>query len=97
MFDLEFTESLIIRDFDDLLKNPYRYVQIFSYYTHCYQNKNFRKSQCKTCNRGSKVAVHPPPLLNEGLALIYPVFCRTSSTNQKHLKLGQCLEIEITQ
>ena len=34
------------------------------------------------------------PSLNEGLALINPVFCPTSSTNQKHLKLGQCLEID---
>ena len=66
---------------------------IFSYYTHYYQKK-FQKSPCKTCNRGSKVAVQHPPPLNEGLALINPVFCPTSSTNQKHLKLGQCLEID---
>ena len=66
---------------------------IFSYYTHYYQKK-IQKSPCKTCNRGSKVAVQHPPPLNEGLALINPVFCPTSSTNQKHLKLGQCLEID---
>ena len=65
---------------------------IFSYCTHYYKKK-FRKSPCKTCNRGSKVAVQPPPPpLNE--ALINPVFCPTSSTNQKHLKLSQCLEID---
>ena len=53
---------------------------IFSYYTHYYQKK-FRKSPCKTSIRGFKVAVqHPPPSLNEGLALINTVFCPTSST-----------------
>ena len=36
----------------------------------------------------------PRPPLNEGLALINPVFCPTSSTDQKHLKLGMCLEID---
>ena len=66
---------------------------VFSYYIH---SEKFRKSPCKTCKIDSKVAVHPPPPppLNEGLALINPVFCPTSSTNQKHLKLGQCLEID---
>ena len=61
--DHDFTKSLIIRDFDDVLKNPFR--------------------GCNTL-----------PPLNEGRALINPVFCPTSSTNQKHLKLGQCLEID---
>ena len=42
---------------------------------------------------GPKLWCNTPPL-NEGLALINPVFCPTSSTNQKHLKLGQCLEID---
>ena len=32
--------------------------------------------------------------LKECLALINPVFCPTSSTYQKHFKLGQCLEID---
>ena len=32
--------------------------------------------------------------LNECLALINPIFCPTSYANQKHLKLGQCLEID---
>ena len=38
MFDREFTKSLIIRDFDDDLENPFRYVDL-SYYTHYYQKK----------------------------------------------------------
>ena len=29
LFDREFTNSLIIRDFDDVLKNPFRYVHLF--------------------------------------------------------------------
>ena len=29
MFEREFTKSLIIRDFDDVLKNPFRYVHLF--------------------------------------------------------------------
>ena len=84
---------MIFRDFDDVLKNPFRYVDLFLLHT-LLSKKKFQKSPCKTCNRGSKVAVQHPPSLNEGLALINPVFCPTSSTNQKHLKLGQCLEID---
>ena len=52
--DREFTKTLIIRDFDDVLENPFRYVDLFL--LHDYQKK-IRKSPCKTCNRGSKVAV----------------------------------------
>ena len=70
------TASLLksnIRDFDDALKNPLRYVHLFLLHTLLSKK-------------------HPP--LNEGLALMNPVFCPTSSTYQKHLKLGQCLEID---
>ena len=38
VFDRDFTKSLIIRDFDDVLKKPFR-LWIFSYYTHYYQKK----------------------------------------------------------
>ena len=55
MFDREFTKSLIIRDFDDVLKNPFRYVHLFILHT-LLSKKNFQKSPCMTCNRGSKVA-----------------------------------------
>ena len=72
-FDRDSTKHLIIRDFDDVLKNPFRYGDLFL--LHTLLSKKFRKSPCKTCNRGFKVAVqHPPPPLNEGLALINPVF-----------------------
>ena len=30
VFDRDFTKSLIIRDFDEVLKNPFRYVVLFS-------------------------------------------------------------------
>ena len=30
VFDRDFTKSLIIRDFDDVLKNSFRYVVLFS-------------------------------------------------------------------
>ena len=33
VFDREFTKSLIIRDFDDVLKNPCRYVHLFLLHT----------------------------------------------------------------
>ena len=33
MFDREFTKSLIIRDFDYVLKNPFRYVDLFLLHT----------------------------------------------------------------
>ena len=33
MFDHDFTKSLMIRDFDDFLKNPFRYVDLFLLHT----------------------------------------------------------------
>ena len=33
VFDREFTKSLIIHDFDDVLKNPFRYVDLFLLHT----------------------------------------------------------------
>ena len=32
-FDREFTKSLMIRDFDDVLKNHFRYVHLFLLHT----------------------------------------------------------------
>ena len=68
---------------------------IFSYYTH-YHQKNSENRHAWPVTEGPKLrcysyTTHP---LNEGLALINSVFCPTSSTYQKHLKLGQCLEID---
>ena len=33
VFDREFTKSLVIRDFDDVLKNPFRYAHLFLLHT----------------------------------------------------------------
>ena len=41
VFDREFTKSLIIRDFDDVLKNPFRYVHLFL--LHTLSSKKFPK------------------------------------------------------
>ena len=41
MFDRKFTKSLIIRDFDDVLKNPFRYVDLFL--LHTLSSKKFPK------------------------------------------------------
>ena len=55
------------------------------------------EAPCEPGGTGASVtsggATHPPPL-NVGLALINHVFPPTSFTYQKHLKLGQCLEID---
>ena len=89
----EFTKSLIIRDFDDVLKNPFRYVDLFL--LHTLLSKKFSENRhARPVAEGPKLRCNtpPPPPLSEGL--INPVFCPTSSTYQKHLKLGQCLEID---
>ena len=66
---------------------------IFFYYLHYYQ-KRFSKTAMQDLSQGVQSCGVTPPPLNEGLALKNPVFCPTSSTDQKHLKLGQCLEID---
>ena len=92
MFDREFTKSLIIRDFDEVLKNPFRYVVLFSLHK-LLLKKIFENRHARPVTEGPKLRCNTPPL-NEGLALMNPVFCPTSSTDQKHLKLGHCLEID---
>ena len=90
----ESTKSVIFRDFDDVLKSPFRYVHLFLLQT--LLSKKIPKLSCMSCNIGSKVAVpQPPSPLSEGLAL-NSIFCPTSSRYQKHLKVGQCLEIDMT-
>ena len=41
LFDREFSKSLIIRDFDDVLKNPFTYVDLFL--LHILSKKKFPK------------------------------------------------------
>ena len=94
VFDREFTKSLIKSDFDDVLKNPFRYVDL--YLLHALLSKKISKIAMQDLQQRvqSCGATPLPPLpLNEGLALINPVFCPTSSTNvlltivQKNCKL----------
>ena len=40
VFDREFTKSLMIRDLDDVLKNPFRYVHLFLLHTLLSKKKN---------------------------------------------------------
>ena len=91
VFDREFTKSLIIRNFDDVLKNPFRYVDLFLLHT-LLSKKISENRHARPVTEGPKLRCNTP--LNESLALINPVFYPTSSTDQKHLKLGQCLEID---
>ena len=65
---------------------------IFSYYTHYYK-KNPENRHTRPVTEDPKLRCTLTPL-NEGLVLTNPVFPSTSSTYQKHLKLGQCLEID---
>ena len=88
----KFTNNLIFRYFGDVLKNPFRYVHLFLLHT-LLSKKNSKNRHARPVTEGPKLRCNTPPL-NEGLALINTVFCPTSSTYQKHLKLGQCLEID---
>ena len=72
MFDREFTKSLIIRDFDDVLKNPFRHVNLFLLHT-LLSKKNSENRHARPVTEGSKLRCKKT-LLNEGLALINPVF-----------------------
>ena len=57
--DREFTKSLIIRNFDDVLKNPFRNVALFL--LHTLLSKKSPKIAMQGLNRGSKVAaLHLP-------------------------------------
>ena len=93
VFDRDFTKNLIICDFDDVLKNSLRYVHIFLLHT-LLSEKISENRHARPVTEGAKLRCNASPPLNMGLALINPVFCPTSSTNQKHLKLSQCLEID---
>ena len=52
-FDRDFTKSLMIRDFDDVLKNPFRYEHLFL--LHTLLSKKIRILPCMACNRGPKL------------------------------------------
>ena len=95
LFDRKFTKGLIFRDFVDALKNPFRYVHLFLLYT-LLSKKISENCHAWPVTEGPKLRCYIPhhPQLNEGLTIANTVFCPTSSPYQKHLKLGQCLEID---
>ena len=87
--------SWIFHDFGDALKHQSRYLLSISSFLITYiAIKKIQNLPCATCNIRFTVAVLHPLPLNQGLALIMCCFRPTSSTNQKHSKLCQCLEID---
>ena len=56
VFDRDFTKSLIIRDFDDFLKNPFRYVHLFLLHT-LLSRKNSENRHARPVTEG----LPPPP------------------------------------
>ena len=61
VFDREFTKSLIIRNFDDFLKNPFRYVDIFLLHTLLSQ-KNSENRHARPITEGPKLRCNTPPI-----------------------------------
>ena len=59
-FDCEFTKSLIIRDFDDVLKNPFRYVDLFLLHT-LLAKKNSENRHARPVTEGPKLRCNTPP------------------------------------
>ena len=63
MFDRDFNKSLIIRDFYDALKNPFRYVDLFL--LHKLLAKKFSENRhARPVTAGSKLRCNTPPPLN---------------------------------
>ena len=60
MFDREFTEILTIRDFDDVLKNPPRYVDLFVSHT-LLSKKNTENRHARPVTEGPKLRCNNPP------------------------------------
>ena len=65
MFDHDFTKSLIIRDFDDVLKNPFRYVDLFS--LHKLLSKKISENRhARPVTEGPKLRCNTPPPIERG-------------------------------
>ena len=58
-FDREFTKTVIIRDFDDVLKNPFRYVDLFLLHTLLSQ-KNSENRHARHVTEGPKLRCNTP-------------------------------------
>ena len=66
MFDREFTKSLIIPDFDDVLKNPSRYVDLFL--LHILLSKKISENRhARPVTEGPKLQCNTPsPSIEQG-------------------------------
>ena len=60
VFDREFSKNLIIRDFDDVLKNPFRYVDLFLLHT-LLSKKISESRHARPVTEGPKLRCNPPP------------------------------------
>ena len=61
VFDRKFTKSLMIRDFDDVLKNPLEYVDLFLLYT-LLSKKITENRRAWPVTEGPKLQCNNPPL-----------------------------------
>ena len=59
VFDRELTKSLMFRDFDDALKNPFRYVHLFLLHT-LLSKKNSENCHAIPVIEGPKLRCNPP-------------------------------------
>ena len=61
LFDREFSKSLITRDFNDVLKNPFRYVHLFL--LHTLLSKKFSENHhAWPVTEGPKLRCYTPPI-----------------------------------
>ena len=65
MFDRDFTKSLIICDFDYVLKNSFRYVDLFLLHT-LLSKKNSENRHAIPITGGTKLRCNSPPPIERG-------------------------------
>ena len=87
------SSSLLRVSYFNVLSTPFRILHLFLLYTLLSKKipkiiMHDLKQRVQSCD-----ATHLPPPHWTGVFL-NPVFCLTSSTYQKHLKRGQCIEID---
>ena len=83
------TKSSMFHDFEDVLKDPFRYLHLFLDY---HQNI-FKNRHAWLVTEGPKLRYNYPPIERRS-GPYKSCFFPTSSTYQKHLNLGQCLETD---
>ena len=83
-FDRNFTKSLIICDFDDVLKNPFRYVDLFSLHKLLSKKISENRHARPVTEGGHSMSNHPVPTLTpsdslEILTKFDLTFCNSKS------------------